>query len=118
MSDKIVTTLKEYLLMTAGMCFYAFGWIGCILPARCMGGGASGLSLLIYYFSGETISIGTMVFIINAILLLIAGFIIGWKFGKGSRRKAVSQPKKSGERVMDKNIRFGMFSRYQRLNTP
>ena len=67
--------------MTAGMCFYAFGWIGCILPARCMGGGASGLSLLIYYFSGETISIGTMVFIINAILLLIAGFIIGWKFG-------------------------------------
>ena len=67
--------------MTAGMCFYAFGWIGCILPARCMGGGASGLSLLLYYFSGETLSIGTTVFVINAILLLIAGFIIGWKFG-------------------------------------
>lgn len=81
MSEKILSTLKEYLLMTAGMCFYAFGWIGCILPARCMGGGASGLSLLLYYFSGETLSIGTTVFVINAILLLIAGFIIGWKFG-------------------------------------
>ena len=46
-----------------------------------MGGGASGLSLLIYYATGETISIGVMVFIINAILLLIAGFIVGWKFG-------------------------------------
>ena len=67
--------------MTVGMCCYAFGWIGCILPARCMGGGASGLSLLIYYFSGESISIGTMVFIINAVLLLIAGFVVGWKFG-------------------------------------
>ncbi|MBQ7856423.1 MAG: YitT family protein [Alistipes sp.] len=81
MFDKIFSVLREYLLMTVGMCCYAFGWIGCILPARCTGGGASGLSLLIYYFSGETISIGTMVLIINAVLLLIAGFIVGWKFG-------------------------------------
>ena len=67
--------------MTVGMFCYAFGWIGCILPAKCMGGGASGLSLLIYYATGETISIGVMVFVINAILLIIAGFIVGWKFG-------------------------------------
>ena len=67
--------------MTVGMFCYAFGWIGCILPAKCMGGGASGLSLLIYYATGETITIGVMVFVINAILLLIAGFIVGWKFG-------------------------------------
>lgn len=67
--------------MTAGMFCYAFGWIGCILPAKCVGGGATGLSLLIYYFTGQTLSIGVMVFIINAILLLIAGFIVGWKFG-------------------------------------
>lgn len=67
--------------MTVGMFCYAFGWIGCILPAKCMGGGASGLSLLIYYATGETITIGVMVFIINAILLIIAGFIVGWKFG-------------------------------------
>lgn len=67
--------------MTVGMFCYAFGWIGCILPAKCVGGGATGLSLLIYYFTGQTLSIGVMVFIINAILLLIAGFIVGWKFG-------------------------------------
>lgn len=79
--SRIFTTVKEYFLMTVGMFCYAFGWIGCILPAKCMGGGASGLSLLIYYATGETISIGVMVFIINAILLLIAGFIVGWKFG-------------------------------------
>ena len=79
--SRIFTSVKEYVLMTVGMFCYAFGWIGCILPAKCMGGGASGLSLLIYYATGETITIGVMVFIINAILLLIAGFIVGWKFG-------------------------------------
>ena len=79
--SRIWTPVKEYVLMTVGMFCYAFGWIGCILPAKCMGGGASGLSLLIYYATGETITIGVMVFIINAILLLIAGFIVGWKFG-------------------------------------
>ncbi|MBQ8852851.1 MAG: YitT family protein [Alistipes sp.] len=79
--SSIFTVVKEYVLMTVGMFCYAFGWIGCILPAKCMGGGASGLSLLIYYATGGTISIGVMVFIINAILLVIAGFIVGWKFG-------------------------------------
>ncbi len=77
----LLTAVKEYVLMTVGMFCYAFGWIGCILPAKCVGGGATGLSLLIYYFTGQTLSIGVMVFVINAILLLIAGFIVGWKFG-------------------------------------
>ena len=79
--SSVLTTIKEYVLMTVGMFCYAFGWIGCILPAQCVGGGASGLSLLIYYATGGTITIGVMVFIINAILLIIAGFIVGWKFG-------------------------------------
>ena len=79
--QSVMHSVKEYLLMTLGMFIYSFGWIGCILPAHAAGGGASGLSLLIYYMTGGAISIGTMVLIINAILLLIAGFIVGWKFG-------------------------------------
>ena len=77
----MLTTVKEYLLMALGMLIYAFGWIGCILPAHCMGGGASGLSLLAYYLTDGAVSVGVMVFIINAVLLVIAGFIVGWKFG-------------------------------------
>ncbi|MBQ5836721.1 MAG: YitT family protein [Alistipes sp.] len=69
------------MLMTLGMALYSFGWICCILPANAAGGGATGLSLLIYHLTGGVISIGTMVLIINAILLVIAGFIVGWKFG-------------------------------------
>ena len=67
--------------MTLGMALYSFGWICCILPANAAGGGATGLSLLIYHLTGGVISIGTMVLITNAILLVIAGFIVGWKFG-------------------------------------
>ena len=67
--------------MTLGMSLYSFGWICCILPANAAGGGATGLSLLIYHITGGAISIGTMVLIINAILLIIAGFVVGWNFG-------------------------------------
>ncbi len=77
----IVTTIKEYVLMAFGMFLYSFGWICCILPANAAGGGATGLSLLIYHLADGAISIGTMVLIINAILLIIAGFVVGWNFG-------------------------------------
>lgn len=70
--------------MFVGMMLYSFGWIGCILPAKGVGGGAAGLSLVLCT-ALENISIhlqiGTMVFIINALLLFIAGFIVGWNFG-------------------------------------
>ena len=77
----LFTIFKEYSLMFLGMFLYSFGWLCCILPADAAGGGATGLSLLIYHLSGEVLSIGTMVLIINAILLIIAGFVVGWNFG-------------------------------------
>ncbi len=79
--QSVFSTIKEYLLMTVGMFVYAFAWIGCIIPAHCAGGGATGLSLLIYYATGQTLDVGMMTFGINALLLLVAGFIVGWKFG-------------------------------------
>ena len=80
-NTSIATTVKEYVLMALGMFLYSFGWICCILPANAAGGGATGLSLIIYHLAGGAISIGTMVLIINAILLIIAGFVVGWNFG-------------------------------------
>ena len=71
--------------MSLGMLLYSFGWIGCILPVDGTGGGAAGLSQVHcnakQELFGIPVQIGTMVFIINAILLLIAGFIVGWNFG-------------------------------------
>lgn len=71
--------------MALGMFMYSAGWIGCILPANGVGGGATGLSLILSHicsrYLGFEVQIGTFVFIINALLLLIAGFIVGWNFG-------------------------------------
>ena len=72
-------------LMTVGMMLYSFAWIGCIMPADGTGGGATGLSRVlchaVEHWAGISIQIGTMAFLINGVLLLVAGFIIGWNFG-------------------------------------
>ena len=78
--SKVAVGIKEYLLMAVGMFLYAFGWVACVIPAGGMGGGATGLSM-IFNAIIPAISIGTFVFIINAVLLIIAGFIVGWNFG-------------------------------------
>ena len=82
--ETVLKSVKEYFLMTVGMMLYSFGWIGCILPAGGVGGGAAGLSLVLcnaLSAVGIDLQIGTMVFVLNAILLLVAGFIVGWNFG-------------------------------------
>lgn len=76
---KFAEMILEYLLMTIGMFIYSFGWIACILPANTMGGGAAGLAVLIYHLTG--LQMGLSVLLINGILLLAAGFVVGWKFG-------------------------------------
>ena len=84
-SRSILVGIKEYILMTFGMFCYAFGWLLCVLPAGGMGGGAAGLATLINAILPESVTgfltIGTLVFIINCVLLVLGVIIIGWKFG-------------------------------------
>lgn len=83
-TESLLTSVKEYFLMTVGMFVYAFAWIGCIIPAKGIGGGATGLSTVICHALSQfdiSIQIGTMAFIVNGILLIIGGFIVGWNFG-------------------------------------
>ena len=71
--------------MTFGMFCYAFGWLMCVLPAGGMGGGAAGLATLINAILPSSVTgfltIGTLVFIINCVLLILGVLIVGWKFG-------------------------------------
>ena len=71
--------------MTFGMFCYAFGWLMCVLPAGGMGGGAAGLATLINAILPSSmtgfLTIGTLVFIINCVLLILGVMIVGWKFG-------------------------------------
>ena len=84
-SRSILIGIKEYLFMTFGMFCYAFGWLECVMPAGGMGGGAAGLATLINAVLPGSVSgfltIGTLVFIINIILLILGVMIVGWKFG-------------------------------------
>ena len=45
-----------------------------------MGGGATGMSMLLNAIF-PAVTLGQFVFIINGILLLVGGFIVGWNFG-------------------------------------
>lgn len=77
-------TIKEWVLITVGVIFYSFAWVGVIMPADGIGGGATGLSLLIYYATGGVdggVPIGISYFIINALLVLAAVIILSAKFG-------------------------------------
>lgn len=78
--SNIAIGIKEYLIMTLGMFMYAFGWVACVIPAGGMGGGATGLSMLLNAVF-PSITMGTFVFAINVVLLIVAGFIVGWNCG-------------------------------------
>ena len=77
---QIAIGIKEYVIMTLGMFMYAFGWVACVIAAGGMGGGATGLSMLLNAVF-PSITMGTFVFAINVVLLIVAGFIVGWNFG-------------------------------------
>ena len=72
-------TVKEYVLITAGLLSYVLGWTVFLIPNNLVGGGVSGLSAIIYYATG--IPMGYSYFVINLILLLVGFKILGTGFG-------------------------------------
>ena len=80
----LLIMLKEYIIMMLAMFLYALGWIGCVLPAHCTSGGAGGFALVAteaLKLVGLDVQVGTMVFVVNGILMIIGGLIVGWNFG-------------------------------------
>ncbi|MDR2882621.1 MAG: YitT family protein [Alistipes sp.] len=71
--------LKEYVLIHLGCILYAFTWAGIIESAHGIGGGASGLALLIQYATGLPMGIGYI--IINGVLVVLLLVIVGRNFG-------------------------------------
>ena len=75
---------KDILIITFGVVLYAFSWTGVIMPAEGVGGGATGLSLLIYHLTGGAnggVPIGITFFIFNAVFGAICVWLLGAKFG-------------------------------------
>ncbi len=82
--NPLLRTIKELAVITFGVIIYVFAWVGIIMPADGVGGGASGFALLIYYATGGAdggIPIGVTFLVFNAILLVAAVIMLGAKFG-------------------------------------
>lgn len=73
--------VRSYLLITLGMLIYAVAATGFLVPNKIVGGGATGLSTIIYYLSGETVPVGVGYFLINIVLVAIGLKVLGPKFG-------------------------------------
>lgn len=85
LTKKIFLELKSYVLISIGLIIYSFGWMGILMPAKVIGGGMTGVGQIIYFLTsgdgGEGIPVGVSFIVINIILLAVAVFIIGPKFG-------------------------------------
>ena len=79
--EKLLGEIRSYLLVTLGLVLYTFAVTAFLAPHRIVGGGVSGMSIIIYYLSGELIPIGYSYFIINLVLLVIAIKVLGPRFG-------------------------------------
>lgn len=97
---KFFDIARPYLAITLGMLLYAFSATAFQVPNKIVGGGATGVSTVIYYLSNQTIPVFAGFLGINAILIIIALKVLGPKFGVktiyaigvGSFLLAVMQP--------------------------
>lgn len=74
----LLAEVRDYLVIAIGMLSYCIGWGVFLLPNSITTGGIAGVSSILYWGTG--IPVQTSYFVINAILLLIALRVLGWKF--------------------------------------
>ena len=74
----VAAEIRDYVVIAIGMLSYCIGWGIFLLPNNITTGGVAGVSSVLFW--GTSIPVQTSYFIINAILLLIALRVLGWKF--------------------------------------
>ena len=78
-NGKLLKIFKSYLIITIGVFLYCFSWVAFIIPKGISGGGVTGISSIIYYATGISISISY--FLINLVLIISGTIILGKGFG-------------------------------------
>jgi uncharacterized membrane-anchored protein YitT (DUF2179 family) len=69
---------RDYILITIAMLSYSIGWGIFLLPNNITTGGVAGVTSVLYWATG--IPVQFSYFVINAVLLLFALRILGWRF--------------------------------------
>ncbi len=70
--------VKDLILINLGMAVYDIGWAAFLLPYHITTGGLAGLSAIIQY--ATSFPMQYTIFVVNALLLLIAWWQLGFKF--------------------------------------
>ena len=78
--ENIISILRDYLITTLGVIIVAFGIQYFYAPNQIAGGGLSGLALVINNYVPQ-LTVGTIIFIGNLILFVIAFILVGGDFG-------------------------------------
>lgn len=75
---KLISEIRDYLMIGIGMVSYCIGWNVFLLPNNITTGGVPGIASVVYWGTG--IPAQTTYFVINALLLMAALKILGLKF--------------------------------------
>ena len=78
--DNLISTIRDNIFITIGIILVAFGIQYLYAPNEIAGGGLSGLSLVISHYV-PFLSVGTLIFLGNLILFVIAFILVGGDFG-------------------------------------
>lgn len=70
--------VKDYVNITLGLLLYTFSFTLFLLPYQIVTGGISGIGAIVFYSTGFPVQY--TFFIINAVLIVMALKILGWKF--------------------------------------
>lgn len=68
----------DYVMIAVGMLSYCIGWTIFLLPNHISTGGVAGLSSILFW--GMGIQVQVTYFVMNAMLLALALWVLGWKF--------------------------------------
>lgn len=79
-NNNYMKTIRDYIIVTIGVILVAFGIQYFYAPNQIAGGGLSGLALVINHFI-PVLSVGTIIFLGNLILFVIAFILVGGDFG-------------------------------------
>lgn len=80
-AKQVITTLKEYLLITLGLLSYVLGWLIFLVPNNLFGGGVTGMASIVQYATHGLIKIGPTYLVVNTLLLITALLVLGKSFG-------------------------------------
>jgi uncharacterized membrane-anchored protein YitT (DUF2179 family) len=80
-NNAITQKLKEYALITVGVLLVVFGVYFFKFPNNISIGGVTGIAIILSKIIGDSISSGTIVLIINSILLIVGYVFLGKSFG-------------------------------------